>query len=317
MEESLQSIWECDDELPDFFDDPDDQEQHPPPLPPPAAAVQPSPHQTLSLLEDGEIGPTSGCLQLDCSFRFVANDLDAAVKNAKKAKKTKKANRKREKRKSHRSKNTEIDPKVSFITCTCRFLKEPKGHLIEAAVESLGIEVVRDLVHEVETIEKNGGQMTADGRRRRTPGGVLWNVLRSRYEENYKAIMAAGKDFERQRKRKVQVDGMDIDGQPSIKRRRTGTAESFTGPVAQVKRTGVTVWPSRCKEVDNIQSKVDPDNFRILTQVQSAWAVGVKQGKHKSGPDDMEMYDDMVRKKPTSMAERLRVPIQYDDLVET
>lgn len=52
------------------------------------------------------------------------------------------------------------------------------------------------LILQVQTIEENGGQTTLNGKRRRTPGGVLWNVLRSRYEEDYKAIMAAGKDFE-------------------------------------------------------------------------------------------------------------------------
>ena len=49
---------------------------------------------------------------------------------------------------------------------------------------------------QVDTIEAHGGQMTVNGRRRRTPGGVLWNVLRARYKEEYKAVMASAKDIQ-------------------------------------------------------------------------------------------------------------------------
>lgn len=132
----------------------------------------------------------------------------------------------------------------------------------------------------------------------------------------YKCLLAM-LIMQKQLKRKVESDGMAIDGQPSRKRIKTGAIGTFTAPAAQVKRTGVTVWPSRCKNIEDIQCKVDPDNARTLTQVQSAWVAGVKQSdNYKPGLNDVEMFEDGVKKKPTLLAERLRVPIHYDDLVE-
>ncbi len=44
-------------------------------------------------------------------------------------------------------------------------------------------------------IEKCGGQMTNDGSRRRTPGGVLWNILSNRVGPViYKEIMTRGNE---------------------------------------------------------------------------------------------------------------------------
>jgi PHAX RNA-binding domain len=48
----------------------------------------------------------------------------------------------------------------------------------------------------VEAIEKCGGQMTADGKRMRTGGGILWNILKTREPKAYKEIMLKGKEFE-------------------------------------------------------------------------------------------------------------------------
>ena len=43
---------------------------------------------------------------------------------------------------------------------------------------------------QVDAIQVCGGQMTADGKRRRSPGGVLWNIVRARVsQELYKDIM--------------------------------------------------------------------------------------------------------------------------------
>lgn len=38
--------------------------------------------------------------------------------------------------------------------------------------------------------------MTADGKRLRTGGGVLWNILKTREPKAYKEIMLKGKEFE-------------------------------------------------------------------------------------------------------------------------
>lgn len=38
--------------------------------------------------------------------------------------------------------------------------------------------------------------MTADGKRSRTGGGVLWNILKAREPKAYKEIMAKGRELE-------------------------------------------------------------------------------------------------------------------------
>jgi hypothetical protein len=61
---------------------------------------------------------------------------------------------------------------------------EPKSKAtIERSVAYLGIEVAQALRQEVEQIEASGGMMTADGSRRRTPGGVYLLLLKQRLNE--------------------------------------------------------------------------------------------------------------------------------------
>ena len=60
----------------------------------------------------------------------------------------------------------------------CAELNEPKQALMRRAVDQMGLSVVRSLAAEVSVIEAKGGQMTAAGDRRRTPGGVFWRLLR-------------------------------------------------------------------------------------------------------------------------------------------
>nr|GMD76718.1 phosphorylated adapter RNA export protein [Ipomoea batatas] len=57
-----------------------------------------------------------------------------------------------------------------------------------------------DLVKEVEAIQACGGQKTADGRRFRIGGGILWNIIKAREPNAYKEIMKRGKEFEKQLK---------------------------------------------------------------------------------------------------------------------
>lgn len=54
---------------------------------------------------------------------------------------------------------------------------------IERSVEKLGIDGARALHAEVQAIEAAGGMMTADGARRRTPGGVYLFILKQRLTE--------------------------------------------------------------------------------------------------------------------------------------
>lgn len=48
----------------------------------------------------------------------------------------------------------------------------------------------------MDAIQTCGGQKTADGRRFRTGGGILWSILKVRDPNAYKEIMKKGKEFE-------------------------------------------------------------------------------------------------------------------------
>lgn len=48
----------------------------------------------------------------------------------------------------------------------------------------------------MEAIETCGGQETADGRRKRTSGGVLWNIIKARQPAAHREIMKKTKEFE-------------------------------------------------------------------------------------------------------------------------
>lgn len=48
----------------------------------------------------------------------------------------------------------------------------------------------------MDAIQNCGGQKTADGRRFRTGGGILWSILKVRDPNAYKEIMKKGQEFE-------------------------------------------------------------------------------------------------------------------------
>lgn len=52
---------------------------------------------------------------------------------------------------------------------------------IELIVKTLGRDQVKALLKETLTIETSGGQMLPDGSRRRTIGGIFFNLVKSRY----------------------------------------------------------------------------------------------------------------------------------------
>lgn len=61
---------------------------------------------------------------------------------------------------------------------------EPRSKAtIERSVAVLGIEAAQALRHEVEALEAQGGMLTVDGARRRTPGGVYMFILKQRLNE--------------------------------------------------------------------------------------------------------------------------------------
>lgn len=113
--------------------------------------------------------------------------------NPKAKPKRKKKNKRRRKPKTV----TTITDVNRFVIDTCRRLKEKKQYLLWNAVGTLGVAAVSDIVKEVDAIQACGGQMTADGKRHRYGGGILWNILKTREPNAYKEIMTKGKEFER------------------------------------------------------------------------------------------------------------------------
>ncbi|KAE8700397.1 hypothetical protein F3Y22_tig00110557pilonHSYRG00321 [Hibiscus syriacus] len=111
--------------------------------------------------------------------------------------KKRKGNKKKNKKKKGGSGPKALDIN-RFVLDTCRRLKEKKSYLVYTAVGCLGISALSDLVREVDAIQSCGGQMTADGRRYRNGGGILWNIIKAREPVAYREIMKKAKDFEKQ-----------------------------------------------------------------------------------------------------------------------
>lgn len=115
-----------------------------------------------------------------------------------------KKNRRRRKKNKGKNKHKggSSGPKVTdinrFVLDVGKRLKERKSYLIWTAVGCLGVSALSDLVKEVDAIQTCGGQKTADGRRFRTGGGILWSILKVRDPNAYKEIMIKGKEFEKQ-----------------------------------------------------------------------------------------------------------------------
>ncbi|KAL4302365.1 hypothetical protein GQ457_10G001970 [Hibiscus cannabinus] len=143
--------------------------------------------------------------------------------------KMKKKKKKKKKKGGSGDKSLDIN---QFVFDTCRRLKENKSYMVYTAVGCLGVSKLTDLVSEVRTyihtcmhaysvyvymmldfltetfgcacnsqvdaIQSCGGQMTADGKRCRTGGGILWNILKVREPAAYREIMKRTRDFEKQ-----------------------------------------------------------------------------------------------------------------------
>ncbi|MQL74228.1 hypothetical protein Taro_006604 [Colocasia esculenta] len=112
--------------------------------------------------------------------------------------KTRKKKRKKNRKKRMPPSDMRITDINRFVIDTCRHLREKKSYLVWSAVGCLGVTAVNDLVKEVDAIQSCGGQKTADGKRLRTGGGILWNILKAREPKSYKEIMAKGRQFEKQ-----------------------------------------------------------------------------------------------------------------------
>ncbi|KAF5198699.1 Pumilio-like protein [Thalictrum thalictroides] len=160
------------------------------------------PYEDIDMLdadsvEEGEIGDDKQCIQYTETDSKELNRETVTENPRPKSKKKKKRNKRKNKPRPV-STITDIN---RFVLDTCKRLKEKKSYLIWNAVGCLGVAAFSDLVKEVDAIEACGGQMTADGKRPRNGGGILWNILKTREPKAYKEIMTKGRELERQLKK--------------------------------------------------------------------------------------------------------------------
>jgi hypothetical protein len=66
-------------------------------------------------------------------------------------------------------------------------LQEPKKALLAKVLRTIGQERCQALFTEACTIEANGGMLTADGTRRRTPGGTFFHLVRQQCSKEERA----------------------------------------------------------------------------------------------------------------------------------
>jgi hypothetical protein len=86
-------------------------------------------------------------------------------------------------------------------------LHEPKLALLRRAVNLLGVTVASQLLADVQALEASGGQMTASGDRKRTPGGVFWNLLKAQATgDEWTYIFSEEKEKEKERNKRRQKE---------------------------------------------------------------------------------------------------------------
>ncbi|KAK9027065.1 hypothetical protein V6N11_066912 [Hibiscus sabdariffa] len=143
-------------------------------------------------VEEGEL------VAVDCSRsendRERSGVADVNGENRGSGSKSKKRRANKRKRKKKKKKGGSGDKSLDIN----QRLKEKKSYMVYTAVGCLGLSKLTDLVSQVDAIQSCGGQMTADGKRCRTGGGILWNILKVREPAAYREIMKRTKDFEKQ-----------------------------------------------------------------------------------------------------------------------
>ncbi|XP_057720548.1 uncharacterized protein LOC130935026 [Arachis stenosperma] len=206
-------------------------------------------------------------------------DADEAMKkssdenksNLRRAKKKKTKNKKR-KRQGFGAAGFNID---RFVIDTCRHLKEKKSYMVYTAIGCLGVIALTELVKEVDAIQACGGQETADGKRLRTGGGVLWGIIKHREPQAYKEIMKKASEFEKQFR------------QPNLKKQHPlqKKEESSEG-------TAITVAGEH-------QGNASDNNLLASSEMKDQLEPPCSEEKEKD--------------KRIPVHERLRIPVSYDD----
>ncbi|XP_022731883.1 uncharacterized protein LOC111286265 [Durio zibethinus] len=179
-------------------------------------------------VEEGELVDSNSANDLEKSD---VADVNGENQGYQSKNKKRRANKRKNKKKRGGSGPKALDIN-RFVIDTCRRLKERKSYMVYTAVGCLGVSALSDLVREVDAIQSCGGQMTADGRRCRTGGGILWNIIKVREPAAYREIMKKAKDFEKQFKqqniRQAPAQNKESSSQETACTLTNGTAASVS-----------------------------------------------------------------------------------------
>jgi phosphorylated adapter RNA export protein len=262
------------------------------------------------------------------------DDLEKVVNDSNHVTQRKRCPRRKPRRRNKKNSNG-IHNINRFVINTCKYLREPKSYLVWEAVKKLGFSAVEELVKQVDTIESRGGQMTADGKRRRTAGGILWNILKSREPEAYKEIMLKGKEFEKQlRKENGKPRITDLGRQPNNKRNRTDSNDSDLGGQPNNKRNKtdsngssekIGHQTTKCTFQNHSRFPKDrqPEISLLENTLQApsvkAWVNGLKTNNASWENGCRTVANVQETKHPQKaklpVRDRIRLLVGYDDLV--
>ena len=96
-------------------------------------------------------------------------------------------------------------------------LDEPKVRLLARAVDALGEPACRAFAAEARALQDNGGERTATGDRKRTTGGLFWNIVRNRTpKETYDLIFAEERERSKIRVKARRARARVADGKENI-----------------------------------------------------------------------------------------------------
>ncbi|XP_059657100.1 uncharacterized protein LOC132303727 [Cornus florida] len=227
-------------------------------------------------LEEGELVEQNSQIE-----RGQSSAGDVNVVNQESCSKNRK--RKNNKRKNRRRKGGS-GPNVTdinrFVLDVCKRLKERKSYLIWTAVGCLGASALSDLVKEVDAIQACGGQKTADGKRFRSGGGILWNILKTREPNAYKEIMTKGKEFEKQFKQQNNRQALVQKKEVSSKT----TAHAFTDEATAIVSDGAQLVPPVENQLEQSNAGVKHISVydRIRVPVTYDDLLGEENPKNKS-----------------------------------
>ncbi|KAH9799868.1 phosphorylated adapter RNA export protein [Citrus sinensis] len=153
----------------------------------------------------------------------------------------------------------------------------------------------------VEAIQACGGQMTADSRRFRTGGGVLWNIIKARAPGAYKEIIKKTKEFENF----WLLSSFFFT--PTVKWHcySSGEKQFRQQNNRQVPEQNNRHAPEQIKEASTQRTVGAPTD---------GTSVSILGGGSQSVPQDQDGKSG-AEGKPKSVHDRIRVPVSYDDLL--